>query len=235
MLGKKIISLSANPAGFGQEPDPLEPQMFASDLPVQHTHSYYENDALGLYVGVWDTTGMMETPGPYACDEFMWLLEGEVAIKNSKNGTLEKVQAGEAFVIPRGYDCQWQQPGYLRKFFVISEHPEESVPITPVVDGIVKLADSPGQEKTVCYEDSRGRFTVGYWQKNACESGATDMLYNHFVYIREGSLSLEDEDGGLHNFDTDDAFFVPEGVFCKWQCTKDLHAFYVTVKSASSP
>jgi uncharacterized cupin superfamily protein len=233
MSAKKIIKLSANPAGFGQQQDALESQMFASDMPAQHTHLYYEDDALGLYVGVWDTTDMVEVPGPYACDEFMWVLEGEVEIKNSKTSGMEAVQAGEAFVIPKGYDCQWYQKGYLRKFFVISEHPDEGVPQSPVVEGIVKFpASGIGGDNRVCYEDSTGRFAAGVLQHESLDSEMSASPYHQFVYVSEGAMSLSDEEGGLHAFKAGEAFFVPQGTVCSWHSTSGVTAFYTTVKSA---
>ena len=56
MPAKRIISLSPAPEGFGQTPDELTPDMFVSELPVQHSHEYYADEELGLYIGVWDTT-----------------------------------------------------------------------------------------------------------------------------------------------------------------------------------
>ena len=231
MSDKKIIKLSANPAGFGREQDALESQMFASDMPAQHTHLYYGDDESGLYVGVWDTTDMVEVPGPYACDEFMWVLEGEVEIKNSKTGAMESVHAGEAFVIPKGYDCQWHQKGYLRKFFVISEHPEEGVPQSPVVEGVVKLPNGPGQKSGACYEDGRGRFTAGVMCCDTLESEMSATPYHQFVYVSEGSVCLSDDKGGQHDFKAGEAFFVPQETVCRWHSETGLSAFYATVNS----
>jgi len=231
MSANRIIRLSPNPEGFGQTEDVLEQQMFASDMPVQHTHMYYEDDDLGLYIGVWDTTDMVETAGPYACDEFMWVLEGEVEIKNSKTGAMEMVKAGEAFVIPKGYDCQWHQKGYLRKFFVISEHPEEPIPPVPTVEGIVKLPDSGPQGERLCYEDGTGNFTAGVWQRDAFKSEMCSMPHNQFVYLHEGSLSLSDEEGDSHTFEVGDAFFITQGTACRWHSPGGLRAFYASVKT----
>lgn len=206
--------------------------MFSSKMPVQHTHLYYEDDEQGLYVGVWDTTDMIEAPGPYACDEFMWLLEGEVDVKNSKTGVVEKVQAGEAFVIPKGYDCQWQQNGYLRKFFVISEHPDEMVPAAPVVEGIVNLGSGSAAKPEVCYRDSTGRFIAGYWQREAFTVEVAEFSGNQFAYVLAGSVELKGKDGQAHSFETGEAFFAPEGSVSQWQSTGGFRAFYTTVKTA---
>ena len=58
MLKQKIIRLSPIPQGFGDIRDELDPLQFASELPVQHTHVYYENESLGLYIGAVSYTNL---------------------------------------------------------------------------------------------------------------------------------------------------------------------------------
>lgn len=259
MSNPKIIRLSPSPQDFGHINDKLNPQQFASKLPVQHTHVYYEDDKLGLYIGVWDTSTMVEAAAPYPCDEFMYLLEGEVEIKNSKTGTMEKVQAGEAFVIPKGYDCQWHQTGYLRKFFVISEHPEENIPTTPVVEGIIKLkinnsshiaiedstgvkieetktpfvikGKAPVQKYLHYYKDHTGKFMAGTWQSEAFNSEMQPFPRNEFMYLQSGSLVITEQEGDEQVFTAGDAFFVPQGALCSWRATGDVLTFYAILQS----
>lgn len=251
MSDKRIIRLSASPEGFGQTPDELEPEMFVSELPIQHSHEVYEDDELGLYVGVWDTTDMVETAGPYSCDEFMWLLEGEAAIKNSKTGAVETVRAGEPFVIPRGYDCQWCQKGYLRKFFVISENPSEDLPETAAYEGIIiPLADAPleslstepaflgkggdgVQREHICYRDNRGRFLAGTWSSEPFESEERPFPYNEFAYVQAGAINLIDVDGEEHRFSAGDAFFVPQGVICRARVSEPVRLFFAIVRQVN--
>ena len=206
--GKAIIRLSPDPEGFGETPDKLDAADFMSEVPVQHTHSEFEDDEIGLYVGLWDTETMVEAGGPYACDEFMWLLEGECQIRNNRTGAMETVKAGTPFVIPRGYDCQWHQTGYLRKFYVISEHPGEEIPAVPAHEGIV----IPNQDAS--YKDSTGRFYAGIWTSGAFSSGLRPHPYNELAYIQEGSITLTDADGATEVFDAGDAIFIPEGTEC---------------------
>ncbi|AAZ28747.1 hypothetical protein CPS_0097 [Colwellia psychrerythraea 34H] len=260
MSNQKIIRLSPNPQDFGHDCDDLDPQMFASELPVQHTHVYYEDDNLGLYIGVWDTSTMVEAAAPSPCDEFMYLLEGEVEIKNSKTGTMEKVQAGEAFVIPKGYDCQWHQTGYLRKFFVISEHPKEDIPTTPVVEGIIKLkvnnssqmaiedstgveieptntpfvikGKEPAQKHLPSYKDHTGKFIAGTWHSEAFNSEMQPFPRNEFIYLQSGSLVITEQEGDEQVFTAGDAFFVPQGALCSWRSIGDVHTFYAILQSS---
>lgn len=246
---KKIIRLRASPQGFGLTPDELSPDMFSSDLPVQHSHEYYQDDALGLYVGVWDTTDMIEAAGPYACDEFMWLLEGEAAIENCTSGRVDTVQSGQAFVIPRGYDCQWRQAGYLRKFYVIYESPHELMPEIPVVEGIVVPAsDAPGesaqttgfpqifsgatdQEQQICYENGPGSFLVGTWQGGPFESTTRPFPYHLFVCVVAGSLALIEESGEESLFCKGDALFIPSGMNCRARSAEKVNMIFCLVKS----
>jgi len=227
--------------------DDLTQDMFDSELPVQHSHEYFEDDGIGLYVGVWDTSDMTETAGPYPCDEFMWLLEGEAVIKNCKTGAMEKVVAGEPFVIPRGYDCQWHQSGYLRKFFLISENPNEPVPEHPAVEGIIiPQANSPmepvsraeyfaadssstTQKQHISYQNHSGNFQAGRWESGPFESAMNPFPFHQFAHVTEGSLTLTDENGNPHLFDPGDAFFIPEGVLCSARADEKIRLFFARV------
>ncbi len=248
MKAKKIIRLSATPEGFGQTPDKLAPDMFISELPTQHTHEYFQDEELGLYVGVWDTTDMIETAGPYPCDEFMWLLEGEAAIRNCKTGEMETVIAGEPFVIPKGYNCQWHQVGYLRKFFLISVNPNEPMPEMPAFEGIIipraeaqmvplltaepflTEKDSPIPQHHVCYKDSTGKFLAGTWESNAFESTAAPFPYHGFACVITGSLTLIDEEGVKHSYGPGETLFVPEGLMCSAKATEKVRIFFAILR-----
>lgn len=182
-----VIKLNCTPKGFGDTPDELTADMFASALPVQHSYDYYVDEARGIYIGVWDTTDMEETPGPYHCDEFMVLLEGAARIKNNRSDKCETILAGESFVIPQGYDCQWQQQGYLRKFYVIAEHPEQSMPATAVHEGVVTFKAA---NNGIQYQHQG--FTSGIYQGDTLALLAEPMTSSklQFFYLNRGKLTL---------------------------------------------
>lgn len=247
MLDRTIIRLTANPEGFGETADDVTQEMFASSVPKQHSYEYFVDEDLGFYVGVWDTNDMIEPAGPYACDEFMWLIEGEAEIMNSKTGVREKAKAGEAFVIPKGYDCQWHQKGYLRKFFVISEHPEEPLPEVPSHEGIlIPKADAPltpvtnsvpfaviagaSSLENICYTDTTGKFVSGTWHSEAFEAQARPFPHHQFFIVNDGSICLSDEAGIEHLFTAGDAFFIPEGVICSAQVSDSVTVFFASLR-----
>ncbi len=245
---KSIVRLSANPEGFGASADELEAEEFSSDIPVQHSHSDFEDDDIGLFVGLWDTETMVEAGGPYACDEFMWLLEGECQIRNNRTGEIETAKAGMPFVIPKGYDCQWQQQGYLRKFYVISEHPEEAIPAAPSCEGIVipkadavltdQTDDAPfaitsgsRPQHNICYQDTTGRFFASTWVAKAFESEQRPFPYHEFAYVHRGSIALIDAEGAAQVFNTGDAFFIPKGMMCNATVANSVGLFVAVIKS----
>ena len=244
---KTIIRLSPNPDGFGASPDKLDAADFTSDVPVQNSHSVYKDDDIGLYVGLWDTEAMAEAGGPYACDEFMWVIEGECQIENNRTGEVASVKAGTPFVIPKGYDCQWQQSGYLRKYYVISEHPDEEIPAVPAHEGILiakvdavlteVAEDAPfavtsgaRPQQNVCYKDTTGRFFSGTWVSKAFESEQRPFPYYEFAYVQDGSITLTDADGSDQVFNAGDAFFIPEGVECSATVAISVRLFITVIK-----
>jgi uncharacterized cupin superfamily protein len=222
---KSIIRLNPNPEGFGETPDTLDAEDFSSGVPLQNTHSVYEDDDIGLYVGLWDTESMVEKGGPYPCDEFMWLLEGECQIRNNRTGGIETVAAGTPFVIPKGYDCQWQQSGYLRKFFVISEHPGEEIPATPAHEGIVI------PQQNISYEDTTGRFYSGMLESEAFEYAREPFPHNQFAYVKDGSIILTDAESTAHEFVAGDAFFIPQGVECSATVANSVRLYITVIQS----
>lgn len=235
----KIIKLNNNPIGFGKVADELEESMFDSPLPKQHTHSYYEDELLGLYIGVWDTSDMIETAAPYECDEFMSIIEGAVEIKNNKTGIIETVIAGESFVIPQGYNCQWHQTGYLRKYYVIYEPPAKAIPESPVCESIIYIDEkselpwqetSDGYKKKLQYQSHNQRFTSGVWQGKDFTTGIIAFPYNEFISLKLGCLICTDDKGIEHKINAGEALFVPQGTRCSWQAQGKINIHFVQIK-----
>ena len=137
---KRIICLEPfGPAKTGMQKMHLEPEEFQSKIPVQHIHVYYEDETLGLSVGVWDTTSMQEVFGPYPGNEFMWVLEGQVSmIDGDDKATV--IKKGQTFCVRNAIPVSWKQEGFLRKFYMTYAEPKAAMPeITSAEGGIVML------------------------------------------------------------------------------------------------
>lgn len=249
MSAPSIVRMDKNPDGFGKTPDRLDADDFASGVPLQHTHSHFEDEDLGLYVGLWDTQTMVEAPGPYGCDEFMWLLEGEAEIENKKTGAIEEVHAPQAFILPRGYNCQWHQRAYLRKFYVIYEPPEETEPDAPTFEGvIIPGANITGQrdkvltpfiddkayrsEEEIRYRNKTGSFVAGTCKSGPLRSVAAPFPFYEFFCVHEGSISIQEPDGSNHRFVAGDAFFIPKGLSCGVEIEDGVTMFFNIIRPA---
>ena len=167
---------------------------------------------------------------------------------NNRSGEIETVKAGTPFIIPKGYDCQWQQTGYLRKYFVISEHPDEAIPATPTHEGVVipsaddtlteAAEDGPfavgsgaKPRQDICYRDTTGRFFSGTWASDAFESEQRPFPYYEFALVRSGSITLTTAAGVAEKFDAGDAFFVPKGLVCDASVADNVCLYFAVIKS----
>jgi len=218
MSKKHIISLCPNPDGFGQIPDELETSMFASSLPTQHSHMVFEDDDIGLYVGLWDTSDMIEAAGAYECDEFMLVLEGRAAIKQTDKDQLTHIDAGQTFVIPKGLPCQWHQQGYLRKFFMIWQHPEQDIPQAPAHDGVL-LDGQP-------YQDNTKAFTSGILDKHSLNTELAAQPSYQMIVVKQGTLYVIDNEQEKTIITANGAVFIEQATLCYFDASDDLVAHF---------
>ena len=98
-------------------------------------------------------------------------------------------------------------------------------------DALVASCDKPVQKNTVCYEDSPGKFSAGCWQSEPFEAEMSSMPYQQFVYVLEGTLSLQDENDEMHHFKAGDAFFLERGTVCRWSAAEHVRTAYAIVRS----
>ena len=245
---KKVIRLEPfGPAKTGMAKMQLSLKDFQSELPVQHMHVYYEDEVLGLSVGVWDTTSMREAFGPYPSDEFMWVLEGRVCMIDG-DGKQTLVNEGESFCIRNAIPISWNQEGYLRKFFMIYADPNSNDPQIASARGGVKVLDPvvlakglksmdttcpfgivgemPQQRDSVHFTNDAGNMFVGMWDSSPFESEMRPFPCHEFVQLLEGEITITQEDGHSHQFKAGDAFFIPKGTVCCWKTTEYVRKFY---------
>ena len=235
-----IIKSFQNPVGFGDVVGDLETNRFESPLPKRHTNNYYEDEEVGLYIGVCDSINMIETASPYAFDAFISIIEGAMEIKNSKTGMIETIMAGESFAIPQGYDCQWHQHGYLRKFYVIFE--PKNIPKKPIIANVVSFKEnnitddipwqktSDGHRKKVLYQNHNQTFTCGIWQSKGFNTSVMSFPYNEFIIIKLGNLICTDDKGIEHKISAGEALFIPQGVSCSWQTQGKITIHFAQIK-----
>ena len=244
MPESRVIKLEASPAGFHDNEDELVAELFDSELPVQHTKIYFHDPDIGLSVGVWDSSDMREIAGAYDCDEFMYLLSGSAQIKNNQSGLIERIDPQEAFVIAQGYDCQWIQEGYIRKFFVISE-PPLGAPVTTDVKGVINLShclksqlSNLKEAYNPLYHDPCNRFTAGILKSGQVDRQHDQQPLHQLIFLLSGELDIQPMRGEMRSFVAGECFFVAANSLCNWVSRGDILAFYVLVSDhvlASNP
>ncbi len=100
--------------------DNTEPLVIVGEAPLQHDNVMFTNDAGNMFVGMWDSTPFDSEMRPFPWHEMVQLLEGEVTISEA-SGEIHLFSAGDAFFIPMGTVCRWQNSGYLKKYYSILE------------------------------------------------------------------------------------------------------------------
>jgi len=175
--------------------DPIDPDSLVSGTPVQRGWLADSDEATGYLSGVWDCTAFTDQPGPYPNDEFMLLLEGSLVMR-LPDGTEVPVRAGEAFVIPKGFMCQWVQPDYVRKVFMIVDDPVADGPSNPSLGRItvpdLGLGETQGAvaRSATWFENSTGRMSVAveaHAGGNAAEGAGAD---HEMIHVLAGALTL---------------------------------------------
>ena len=251
MTNPEIIPLKFDgPANIHLTKLELDKRDFQSDLPEQHWHIYFENEAFGLTVGVWTTTSMQEKFGPYPGDEFMCILEGQ-AIMVDRDGRETLIKEGEAFCVRNAVPISWKQNGFLRKFFITYSRNDGVVPIiSSTENGIIilkkdNLADKmqslkslfpfefegnlPVQRSTSVFENDTKNLFVGMWESSPFESLMKPFPCNEFVQLLDGEVSITEVSGKKHTFKSGDTFFVPMGTICSWKTTCSICVYYCMV------
>jgi uncharacterized cupin superfamily protein len=245
---KRVIRFERNgPADTGLTAMELDQSDFQSELPQQHLHEYFSDEAIGLSLGVWTTTDMQEAFGPYPGDEFMWVLEGQVDMMDG-DGNATHVKAGETFVIRNGIPISWKQVGFLRKFYMTYENPNAKTPEIASADGGVLVLDpaklesgleemdntepfeikgnAPLQRDSSAFINDAENMFVGMWDSSAFETEMRPFPSYEFVQLLEGEITITEGDGTSHLFKAGDAFLIPEGTICSWKTNGYVKKFY---------
>lgn len=242
-----IIRLTPN-GPEGLRPISLNPADFETPPTAQNLHVYFADDALGLTVGVWDTTPMQEAYGPYPGDEFIVVLEGGFQILDG-SGAGVGATAGQCVAIRNGIPVSWQQAGYLKKFFMTYNDPRAEAPKGLTAEGGVivlssemSLTDADLMEDTstpqrdrIVFSNAHGNFDVGLWDTQVLNTELEPFPYHEMAQVLEGEVTLTEADGTKHHFTAGDVFFIPAGTPCVWHVPEYLRKFYAALDPKNRP
>ncbi len=87
--------------------------------PLQAVINHYSDKSNQFHAGIWESeTGCWHVH--YTEHEFCQILEG-VSIVRDKNGNERTLRAGDNFVIPAGFEGEWEVVEPCKKIYVIFE------------------------------------------------------------------------------------------------------------------
>lgn len=246
-MADRVVRLDPyNPSGEGLEPwETIPPESLESGTPVQR--GVMVHDEGGLQVGTWDCTAMTSKLEPYSVYEFMLVLDGDVTMVD-KEGHEETIFAGQPYFLPKGFECTWKQPGYMRKLFLILDDPKvpaESDPaklkvIRPLPygppEGLTEIKLNPAdfstplpvQRQHLFYESADGKIQVGTWDATAYERPISPSKRSEIMCILEGSVTMISPEGE-QTFNAGDSFFLPLGAPNGWRSEGYVRKFFCAV------
>lgn len=245
---RRVIRLEPDgPPGVGLRELECDPAGFQSPLPKQRGHIYFSDPAIGLTVGVWDTTTMQEAFGPYPGDEFVHIITGDFSMVGA-DGQAVRVTQGQSACLRNAVPTSWKQDGYLRKFYMTCLDPTAPVPeidprapVVRIVDPEVELTplestgspdsdgSSPKQREHVAFVNDAGTMQAGVWDSRRMESDMAPFPAHELVRMLEGSVTITHEDGSSETFAAGDCFFVPKGTVCSWRVERYVRKVYASL------
>lgn len=241
MTDKAFLKLEAfGPGGAGLTRRPPYPrENLITEPPVHSSHLYVNDEERGIKIGVWECTPHSSRMQPFAVNEFMILLEGSVTMLE-QDGKATTVQAGEAFVVPKGVVCQWKQSEPVRKYFAILSGGPGSAPkdgsavtkasaapksVTPIRD-----ADTPFESGSIIYANKTGTYSLTLLQGGNDISGPMVSQAYRLLRIEAGWLTLSDDDGNEKTFGAGDVVLVNPGKPVAWKASEDLTVLSCSIK-----
>lgn len=197
--------------------DPLDPSALAAGTPEQSGYLYDEDEHRGYSAGVWYCTPFDDAPGPYAVDEYMLLLEGEVVMV-LPDGEEIRIEAGEAFVLPQGLQCQWKMPTPVRKIFMIVENDGRTTSDNVALTRVTKPSMQPYESKADAVETSETVFASADGQLSVTRRGYGPAFCGpipsagqRILTVLSGSIRIGDD-----SFGVEDSLFVDANDATDW-------------------
>jgi len=203
-------------------PAPFDVADFDSPPSAQSWALALEDQALGLYVGVWTTEPMREAFGPYPGDEFMLSLEGTTRLTDA-NGAETAVRPGEVFCVHNAWPVSWRQDDPMAKFFMICEDPDPPAE-PPSAPGVVvyrpdqadagasgREEDGPFGPRRVLFETRSGAMTAGVDAVPAHQAAGREAAAQELLCVVSGALSLAAA-GRRLTVNAGEAVFIPAGL-----------------------
>ena len=204
-----------------EEWEQMDYASLVSGEPVQNGHLYHEIADQGYMVGVWDCTAFTDQMMPYIVDEYMLFLEGDLTMV-LPDGTEIDIKPGDAFIIPKGFECQWKQPGFVHKIFMILDGPVPDASNASLQRITVPDLDGPtGADVSASRTDflnAAGTMRVEVQSHGDAAQISRTCPSHELITVLDGSLQLYDGEQ-QHVFNKGDTAYLHQGDITGWKTT----------------
>ena len=204
-----------------EEWEQMDYASLVSGEPVQNGHLYHEIADKGYMVGVWDCTAFTDQMMPYTVDEYMLLLEGDLTMVLPDGGEID-INAGDAFIIPKGFECQWKQPSFVNKIFMILDGPVPDADnaslqriTVPDLDTIASAYVTLSRSDFI---NAAGTMRVEVQDHGAVAQMSRTSQANELITVLEGSLQLFDGEKP-HVFNKGETVYLHQRDIAGWKTT----------------
>ena len=228
----------ASGAGLTRRP-PYPRENLVTEPPVHSGHLYVNDEERGIKIGVWECTPHSSKMQPFAVNEFMILLEGRVTMVE-QDGKATTVQAGEAFVVPKGVICQWRQSEPVRKYFAILSNGPGSAPAdesavtkassAPKPATAIRDADMPFESGSIIYANKPNTYSLAVLRTSTEMSRSVVSQAYRLLRVESGSLTLSGADEVETTFKAGDVVLINPGKPVVWTASKDLEVLSCSVR-----
>ena len=204
-----------------------------SGEPVQRGHLYHEIEGEGYMAGVWDCTAFVDQLMPYPVDEYMLLLKGAV-IMVLPDGTEIEVKAGEAFVIPKGFLCQWKQTEMVLKYFMILDGPiptAENASLQRITVPDLQGPSADVADRRTDFLNAAGTMSVDLVTYGAVQMPAAPTSKHQLISVLDGALTLHDGEEA-HSFSAGETAYLHQGDSAAWTTSEGTR---LLIASYTSP
>jgi len=177
-------------------------------------------------------------------DDYPWvevsILEAGELHLEWENGALH-LQAGDAFVLPRGLSCRWRHSGELRRLFMAfpgraSEGPMPQAPVlldpaaprepSPPPAASVLLSPEPTATGCDLFESGNGALRVGMWECTAYTRKAVSNPHCELMLLYAGAVTLTVEGEAPCTVRARDAVLVPAQTLMAWDSRERVRKLY---------
>ncbi|GAC1310891.1 MAG: cupin domain-containing protein [Steroidobacteraceae bacterium] len=114
--GAKIIVMDRLQTGESANP---APENILAGIPRTRVSNQYGEETQQFFCGMWSSTGG-KWRVRYTEHEFCVLIEGRVRIE-SQSGERHDLRAGDAFVVPAGFEGIWEVVDPCKKWYAVFE------------------------------------------------------------------------------------------------------------------